>query len=127
MNSITRYFLISSLLLGFACNHSEKPEITETSPNAQEQAKHKQSIVPNAAVKLEIEGMTCRMGCVSKINKTLTDLNGVMAPLIDFEEEREKNYATVKFDENLISKEEVIAAIEEIDYPVTSSEDQELN
>ena len=49
-------------------------------------------------LKLEIEGMMCEVGCAAKIKKELLEQEAVSSVIIDFEMERETDYAIVEFD-----------------------------
>ena len=63
---------------------------------------------------LEIEGMGCVMACGSAIKKTLTGLDGVVLTEIDFESERESNFAIVEYDGEKVSSEEMVKAVNEL-------------
>lgn len=61
---------------------------------------------------LEIEGMTCAIGCAGLIKKTVSDLNGVKLAEVNFEADSELDYAIVEYDANEISELEMAAAIQ---------------
>ena len=52
--------------------------------------------------KLEIEGMMCEVGCAAKVKKELLELDGVASVIIDFDSDRESDFAIVEYDENTI-------------------------
>ncbi len=60
---------------------------------------------------LEIEGMGCAMACGSAINKALSDLDGVLATEIDFDADRDSDFAIVEFDENKVSADQMMETV----------------
>ena len=52
---------------------------------------------------LEIEGMMCEIGCVSKVKKELLELEGVSNVFMDFDSDRETNFANVEYDIKKVS------------------------
>ena len=58
----------------------------------------------NAVANLEIEGMACEVMCGGKIKETLAGMTGVVSCDLDFD----KKLATVKFDNNSTSKNDMI-------------------
>ena len=61
-----------------------------------------------------IEGMMCSMGCVTKVTKAVQDLDGFEAINFDFDIERKVDYAIVTFDNEVLSRKEVVAAIHSV-------------
>jgi len=59
-----------------------------------------------------IEGMMCNVGCVTKVTKAMQDLDGFKTVNFDFDKERKVDYAIVTFDAKVLSREEVVAAIQ---------------
>ena len=57
------------------------------------------------SAKLEIQGMMCKVGCAAKVKKELLELDGVSSVIIDFDSERESDFAVVEFDEKVIKPE----------------------
>ena len=49
-------------------------------------------------LKLEIEGMMCEVGCASKIKKELLEQAAVSSVIIDFDKDRETDFAIVEYD-----------------------------
>lgn len=54
-------------------------------------------------VKMEVEGMTCAMGCAKYIEEKVGDLDGVVASSVNFEEK----IATFEFDKTTTSSEKI--------------------
>ena len=74
----------------------------------------KKDIKADAKVKIEIEGMTCEMGCVSTIRNHITQMKGVTKFEMDFTTERKTDFATVEFDSRLLSSDDMVTEIESI-------------
>ena len=49
-------------------------------------------------LRLEIEGMMCEVGCASKIKKELLEQDAVSSVIIDFDKDRETDFAIVEYD-----------------------------
>lgn len=62
------------------------------------------------AVDMEVEGMTCAMGCAKYIEDKVAGLNGVVLSQVNFEE----GTAHFEFDETALSSEEIESFINEI-------------
>ena len=75
-------------------------------------------VIPTASEGAEatlfIEGMSCQRMCVSKIEKTMADLEGVESLEIDFNADRDVDICSVKFDQDVISEQEMIEAVQGI-------------
>jgi mercuric ion binding protein len=56
---------------------------------------------------IEIDGMTCAMGCAKTIENKLKSMDGVTSATVDFE----KTIASVGFDNNIVSADNFIAEI----------------
>lgn len=111
-------FLMSVLVI--ACNKKaeQKTENTEKTETTEK------TMAENAKMEtanLEIEGMTCEMGCAKTIEGELNSLKGVKTASVDFD----KKTATVLFDanvENLASLTKTVEATAGGDvYKVTAS------
>ena len=61
------------------------------------------------SAKLEIQGMMCEVGCAAKVKKELLELEGVASVIIDFDSERQSDFAIVEYDEKAI-KPEILAS-----------------
>lgn len=100
LKSIAVLALSSILLIGCKDASSKTAEV-----------KGKKEIV--AAVKPEtasfkIEGMTCAMGCAKTIEEKLADMDGVQNAKVDFE----TKMATVNFDLDKLSSDDLVKAAE---------------
>ncbi len=107
-------FLFSLLTL-FACS-SERSDtaVSAIIPASEVPIK----IIPvsdeGASATLYIEGMSCQKMCVSKINKTLADIEGVEVTEVDFDTERPIDHFTVSFDEDKLTEQDLIKAVQGI-------------
>jgi copper chaperone CopZ len=61
-----------------------------------------------AKVTVNIEGMSCAIGCAKAIEEKLTHLNGVQNATVDFDEK----LATVNFDSAVLSSDDILKTIE---------------
>ena len=68
-------------------------------------------VVPNSILTMEVDGMVCEMGCGGTLRKELKAIGGVSSVEFDFEDERATNVATISFDNNIITVEEMIKAV----------------
>lgn len=60
---------------------------------------------------LAIEGMGCAMACGGAIKKALGNMDGVVTAEIDFDGDKETNFAIVEYDESKVSGEQMIEAV----------------
>jgi len=102
-------------LLIFACN----TENTNESDNAaiqviEKTAIAKEDIKEDSQIVMEISGMTCEMGCVSTIRNHVTQMKGSTNFEMNFDTERETDFATIAFDSRLLSQEDIKEEIESI-------------
>lgn len=74
------------------------------------------AVTPNKVMKMEIEGMVCKMGCGGSIRKELKASGGVSKVEFDFEEDRESNTATIYFDSKKISEKKLIEIVSELNH-----------
>lgn len=75
----------------------------------------KAPVKTNSVLTMEIEGMTCEMGCGGTIRKELKATGAVgRVKFIDFTEGQEKQTARVAFDSTKISAEELIKIVSTI-------------
>ncbi len=51
--------------------------------------------------RLEIKGMMCEVGCVAKVKKELLEQKGVSNVTVNFDSDREFDFATIVYDPNL--------------------------
>lgn len=99
------YFLISLVVL--SCNSESKKEITRKE-HVKTQQDNSPKVNPNKLLTIEIDGMSCVMGCGSSIRKELYATKGVSEVEFDFEEERTTNIAKIKFDKDLVTVDEMV-------------------
>ena len=67
-----------------------------------------------ALTEIQIEGMTCEMGCVTTIRNKVNRIKGVTNFEMDFDAERSSDYSTIQFDSRLTSSEDIQKTIETI-------------
>lgn len=66
---------------------------------------------PKMVARLSIEGMGCEMACGGAIKKALGDLDGVVATDIDFDSEKETDFAIVEFDDKKVSSDKMVETV----------------
>ena len=101
-------FLI--LIAGFtllSCSESKEKKVVRTEHIVSED-NQTAKVVSNRELSMEIDGMSCVMGCGSSIRKELYATKGVSEVSFDFEENRKTNIATIKFDEDLVTVDQMI-------------------
>jgi len=109
--------LIISLVL-FSCNEAKKEKSIEKSKieSAEIAAAYK-------SIEVEIEGMTCEIGCARTIQSKLSKLDGVTYSKVDFESKK----GQFTFDSNKISTDDIVKKIDDIAggdvYSVTNTTD----
>jgi copper chaperone CopZ len=64
--------------------------------------------------KISITGMSCQYSCVSSVNKSLNNTDGVESVVIDFDENNETDFATVTYNTKTTTPETLIKNIESI-------------
>ena len=69
--------------------------------------------------KLEIKGMMCEVGCVAKVKKELLEQKGVSNVTVNFESDRESDFATIEYDPQ-------IETVESLAFVVTNIADGKL-
>lgn len=100
--------LLSLLFFVAGCTSEEKPVfIRKESHTVSEPNK----VVSNKLVSMEIEGMTCVMGCGASIRKELYTTKAVSSVEFDFKEDRKINTAKIAFDSAKISIDEMVSII----------------
>ena len=76
-------------------------------------------------VSLDIEGMTCEIGCARTIQSKLSKTEGVKLAEVNFSEKK----GLVEYDANVITEKEIIATVEKIAdgdlYKVTNTSEKE--
>jgi len=100
-------FVLATGLLFSACSSEKQPGNGENM-----EAETKAIVVnPNQLLTMEIDGMVCQMGCGGSIRKGLKETNGVASVEFDFEEERKTNVAKIAYDKSIVSSEELIKVV----------------
>lgn len=66
---------------------------------------------PKTVARLSINGMGCIMACGSAIKKSLNSLDGVIVTDIDFDADRDTDFAIVEYDQAKVSSEEMVSAV----------------
>lgn len=98
----------SALIIGACSSEPEKIHLrTEKGPR-NENGKH---VDANSMMTVEIQGMTCEMGCGGSIRKELKGTGAVARVQFDFEEGRKKQTAMVSYDSSKITAAEMIRLI----------------
>lgn len=69
------------------------------------------------SIKLKIDGMTC-VSCENRISRKLQSTNGIVSAKVSYS----SGSADITYDDNKISLEEIIGAIEELDYKAVKAE-----
>ena len=118
-------FLSAGIMSSCAGNETEKHDENTSHDSAGHHSETKIPVEPTMIADLGISGMVCEMNCVGSVKKTLLGMNGVESMDIEFDPDLDVNHAFVKFDDKIISKEEMISAIEKLNdkqYKVESSE-----
>lgn len=108
---MTNIKFVANLLLVFVLFSCSNTKTNEESANTDETvAVAKAEVTPNATTTLDVEGMTCEMGCKAAIEKHLNKTEGVASCRVDFE----KAIAVVDYDDTQISEDQIIAEIGEV-------------
>lgn len=89
-----KYIFLFASMIFFSCNSSEVERVA----------------VADAQASLAIEGMTCEVGCKKVIEKKMRAFAGVVKFDIDFENQ----IAAVEYDSQMISAEDIVAEINQI-------------
>ncbi len=105
-----KFIFVASLgVILSACSTDVAPENT---PETEEIAAAE--VHPNQVLTMEIDGMVCQMGCGGSIRKGLKGTNGVASVEFDFEEERKTNIAKIAFDKSIVTSEELIKVVADL-------------
>lgn len=107
-------FYIIPLFIAIGCGSSEPSSIVAQDVTQPDVVIAKKDILADSKVILEIAGMTCEMGCVSTIRNHVTQMKGNTNFEMDFNTERETDFATIEFDSRLLTTDEITAEIESI-------------
>lgn len=101
-------YLIPLILL------SCQTEISEGNTEANKVEIAKKDIKADTEIKIEIEGMTCEMGCVTTIRNKVNRIKGVTNFEMDFDVERSSDFSTIQFDSRVTSSHDIKEIIEGI-------------
>lgn len=89
---------------------TETKEADETTTEETSSAKEVSADAKLATTNFTIEGMHCAMGCAAVIEKKLAKMDGVQAAKVDFDGKK----ATITFDANVQSPENLVETVEKI-------------
>ena len=118
-------FLVSLLLFG-ACS-SEKTPVSLPKESSKIAPKDVKS---NRLLSIEIEGMTCVMGCGASIRKELFSTKAVSSIEFDFKEGRKANTAKIAFDKNKITVDKIIGLLSKLNenqFTIGATSSEEYN
>jgi periplasmic mercuric ion binding protein len=97
-----KFIIFLFAIASFSCNETKKKSVTnEIKTDATEVAASYKS------VEVDIEGMTCEIGCARTIESKLSKFEGVTYSKVDFESKK----GQFTYDENKVTKEDIIAKI----------------
>jgi len=100
-------FVLTTGILLSACSSEQKKENSDSIG-----VETADTVVnPNQLLTMEIDGMVCQMGCGGSIRKGLKGTKGVASVEFDFEEERATNTAKIAYDKSIVSSEELIKVV----------------
>ena len=117
-----KYLSLGLFFLFFAsCDSSRKPELNQKEPQ------ENKIVAENIQeVKVDINGMTCEIGCARLIQSKLYKADGISYAKVSFED----SSGVVRFDQNRIDREKIKEIIEKTAggeiYSVVSMEDVSL-
>ena len=101
-------YLIPMILL------SCQTEISEANSETKKVEIAKKDIKADTEIEIEIEGMTCEMGCVTTIRNKVNRIKGVTNFEMDFDVERSSDFSTIQFDSRVTSSHDIKEIIEGI-------------
>lgn len=79
-----------------------------------EKEEPKIAVEPNRVLTMELDGMVCSMGCGGSIRKELNATGAIADCDFDFEDERTTDVATIQFDKDKITADEIVKIVSEI-------------
>ena len=103
------FIFATSLLIG--CTSETSTESPKLITEHFKVEKEKEPVIPNKILTMEVDGMSCVMGCGSSIRKELYTTNGVSEVEFDFEDGRKTQKAFIKFNSNKVSIEEMVQIV----------------
>ncbi|MCT4560462.1 MAG: hypothetical protein N4A41_03715 [Crocinitomicaceae bacterium] len=105
MNRLFAFTLVIALI-SVSCS-----EATPEANTAQNEVKAAEPVKGNRLLTLEIEGMTCVMGCGGSIRKELAATQAIESCEFEFEEGRAMNTAKISFDKDKITVDKIIEIV----------------
>ena len=93
---------------------TEKKKDNKNKENKDEIAEVKVVVEPNRLLTMELDGMVCSMGCGGSIRKELNATGAIADCDFDFEDERTTNVATIQFDKDKITADEIVKIVSEM-------------
>lgn len=99
-----------------ACGSSSDQSKTTESSAKSEKVTEKElvSVIPNRSLTLDVDGMVCEMGCGGSIRKELKKTGAVARCSFDFKGENVSSTATIEFDKDKISADQIAHLIKQL-------------
>lgn len=105
MKNITTLFLILLTAFKFSCNQSKSKDQSKNNKTTQ------QEVAANyKSIEVEIEGMTCEIGCARLIQSKLSKVEGIIYTKVSFESGK----GQFTFDSNKLSNDDIAEKISKI-------------
>lgn len=127
----TSFTAIAAIVFVSACGggatEKEQPESEQKDSTMKAE---KAPVNPDMIADLGISGMSCEINCVSSVRKTLLKMEGVASFEMEFDANQDVNHAIVKFDSKVVSRQEMIDAVQAVNeeaYTVESSEEKPID
>ena len=113
------FILTISILMLFGCSNEPSQKTDKTTamvdvPVTVDEIKVGSIDEVKTVAELEIEGMTCAIGCAKMIKKTVRELDGVEMVTVDFDADRTVDIATVTYNPDKINEYEMAAAVQKL-------------
>ncbi len=106
VNNLFRVIIFFLSLFIFSCNTSEKDNKTDTDNDVVAVS----TVEDFNKIEVEIDGMTCEIGCAKLIESKLSKIDGVKYVNVNFEEKLGK----IEYDTHKINKNEITDVIQNI-------------
>jgi Cu+-exporting ATPase len=119
-NPMKNLFLFTlTIAMLFSCSNETIPDSTKTTvmvdvPVTIDEIKVGSNDEVKTVAELEIEGMTCAIGCAKMIEKTVSDLDGVEMATVDFDADNPIDFAIVTYNPKKINEYEMAAAVQQL-------------
>jgi len=111
---VLSYFLFS-LTFVYSCNQKDDVVILKRQKLSETQKDTKlKKETPNTVLEVDIEGMTCELGCGGSIRVGVKELGGIHRVRFDFKEGQKKQRAYVSYDSKKVNKNQIIEEIEKL-------------